>query len=88
MLGTVGENEHRAVSFCTKEGRGTRNIPVGTLSGVHYVKTPEYVQITGAGNFTFINVPRGDDGGELDNRGATGTGNPGKFCLAILHTLS
>lgn len=54
-------------------------MPNGTLKGVHFVKTPEYVQVTGVGNFTKINVPKGDEGGELDNRGADGM-----FCLRLL----
>ncbi len=52
-------------------------IPDQTLKGVHFVKTPEYVQVTGVGDFTKINIPQGDAGGELDNRGADGKGNPG-----------
>ena len=45
-------------------------MPNGTLKGVHFVKTPDYVQITGVGDFTKINVRKGDEGGELDDRGA------------------
>jgi hypothetical protein len=37
------------------------------LKGVHFVKTSEYVQVTGVGDFTKINIPKGDSGGELDN---------------------
>jgi hypothetical protein len=36
------------------------------------VKTPDYVQVTGVGNFTKINIQKRDAGGELDNRGADG----------------
>jgi hypothetical protein len=72
----VSDTERKAVAYCTKSGRGTRVIPDTTLQGVHFVKTPEYVQITGAGDFTKINIPAGDAGGELDNRGADGKGNP------------
>lgn len=39
---------------------------------MHFVKTHNYVQVTGVGNFTKINVRAGDAGGELDNRGADG----------------
>ena len=39
-------------------------------SGEHYVKVQSdkvsYVQVTGNGDFTKINIPAGDDGGELD----------------------
>jgi len=73
---TIGDTEHEAVAWCTKSGRGTRTIPNGTLKGVHFVKTPDYVQITGVGDFTKMNIQKGDSGGELDNRGADGRGNP------------
>ncbi|KAG5643085.1 hypothetical protein DXG03_001580 [Asterophora parasitica] len=73
---TIGDTEHEAVSWCTKSGRGTRTIPNGALKGVHFVKTPNYVQVTGVGDFTKLNILKGDAGGELDNRGADGRGNP------------
>ena len=75
-MSTVGDTEHSAIAYCTG-GRGARPIPDGTLKGVHFVKTSKYVQVTGAGNFTNINIQAGDYGGEIDNRGADGTGNPG-----------
>jgi hypothetical protein len=31
------------------------------------------VQVTGVGDFTKMNIRKGDAGGELDNRGADGT---------------
>jgi hypothetical protein len=34
------------------------------------------VQITGYGDLTKLNVPAGDEGGELDPHGAFGAGNP------------
>ncbi|KAJ3549863.1 hypothetical protein NMY22_g728 [Coprinellus aureogranulatus] len=74
--GSIGDTEREAVAYCTKSGRGARTIPNGSLHGVHFVRTPEYVQITGVGDFTSMNIPRGDAGGELDNRGADGKGNP------------
>ncbi|KAF8071514.1 carbohydrate-binding module family 13 protein [Lyophyllum atratum] len=73
---TIGDTEHEAVSWCTKSGRGTRTIPNGALKGVHFVRTPNYVQVTGVGDFTKLNIRKGDAGGELDNRGADGRGNP------------
>lgn len=73
---TIGDTERETIAFCTKSGRGARVIPNGALTGVHFVKTPDYVQVTGVGDFTKINVRKGDAGGELDNRGADGNGNP------------
>ncbi|KAF9459020.1 macrofage activating glycoprotein [Collybia nuda] len=72
----IGDIEREAIAWCTKSGRGSRTIPDGTFSGVHFVKTHNYVQVTGKGNFTRVNIRAGDDGGELDNRGADGKGNP------------
>ena len=40
------------------------------------VETPDYIQITGVGQFTNVNIAAGDLGGELDPHGATGNGNP------------
>ena len=59
--GTIGDTEGIEVAWCTRSGRGTRTIPDGTLEGVHFVKTPDYVQITGVGDFTKINIPQGDE---------------------------
>lgn len=73
---TIGATERIEVAWCTKAGRGTRTIPNGSLKGVHFKKTPHYVQVTGVGNFTSINIKKGDSGGELDPHGADGLGNP------------
>ncbi|KAL0569265.1 hypothetical protein V5O48_012708 [Marasmius crinis-equi] len=72
----IGDSEREEVAWCTKEDRGTRTIPNGTLKGVHFVKTPDYVQVTGTGDFTKINIKANDEGGELDPHGADGNGNP------------
>ncbi|KAF8155348.1 carbohydrate-binding module family 13 protein [Mycena galopus ATCC 62051] len=68
-VGTIGDTERDEVAWCTKAGRGTRTIPNGALKGVHFVKTPDYVQVTGVGDFTKINVAK-------DPHGADGNGNP------------
>ena len=62
---TIGDTEEEEVAWCTKSGRGSRTIPDGTLQGVHFVKTPDYVQVTGVGDLTKINLPSGDAGGEV-----------------------
>ncbi|GAA5987022.1 hypothetical protein JCM5350_002818 [Sporobolomyces pararoseus] len=73
---TIGDSERYEVAWCTKAGHGTRLIPEGTLTGVHFTWAEKYVQITGTGKFTKMNIPAGDDGGELDPHGADGNGNP------------
>jgi len=73
---SVGDTEQYEVSWCLKPGYGTRLIPDGTIKGAHFVQTPDYVQVTGWGDFTKMNIPRNDAGGELDPHGADGMGNP------------
>ena len=51
-------------------------MPNGTIKGAHFVQTPDFVQITGTGDLTKLNIPKGDEGGELDPHGADGNGNP------------
>jgi len=72
----IGNTERIEVSWCMKDGYGTRLIPDGTITGAHFVKTPDYVQVTGVGDLTKMNIPSGDGGGELDPHGADGNGNP------------
>ncbi|KAL4245453.1 macrophage activating glycoprotein [Abortiporus biennis] len=72
----IGNTERIEVAWCMKSGYGTRLIPDGTMQGAHFIQTPDYVQITGIGDLTKLNVPKGDAGGELDPHGADGNGNP------------
>lgn len=72
----IGEAERDVVSYCSKDGYGTRLIPPNTFTTFHYVRTPRYVQITGLGDFTKVNVPPRDEGGEMDPSGPDGAGNP------------
>lgn len=67
---SVGVVEGEMVAWCTKPGRGTRVIPAGTLQGVQFMKTPDYVQVVGFIYQTKINLAAGDDGGEMDPHGA------------------
>lgn len=73
---TIGDTERVEVSWCLRDGYGTRLIADGTITGAHFVQTPDYIQITGVGDLTKLNIPAGDNGGELDPHGADGNGNP------------
>lgn len=46
----VGNEERVMVAWCTKGNHGTRVIPDGALTGVHFVKTQDYIQVTGIGD--------------------------------------
>ncbi|KAI0073154.1 hypothetical protein K474DRAFT_1666946 [Panus rudis PR-1116 ss-1] len=73
---TIGDTEGEEVAWCTKPGRGTRLIPAGALTGVQFLKTPGYLQVTGFINQELINLKPDDFGGELDPHGADLRGNP------------
>ncbi|KAF8499928.1 hypothetical protein JB92DRAFT_2980797 [Gautieria morchelliformis] len=72
----IADTEGELVAWCTKPGRGTRIIPSGALTGVQFMQTPDYLQVTGRINQTLINIAAGDSGGEEDPHGADGRGNP------------
>ena len=73
----IGNTERIEVAWCLRPGYGTRLIPDGAITGAHFVQTPDYVQVTGIGDLTMINIPQGDEGGELDPHGADGNGESG-----------
>ncbi|CAE6507490.1 unnamed protein product [Rhizoctonia solani] len=72
----VGNTEGEAVAWCTKPGRGTRLIPAGALTGVQFMKTPDYVQVVGFIDQANVNMQFDDGGGEMDPHGADQRGNP------------
>lgn len=67
---TVGEIEGEMIAWCTKPGHGTRLIPDGTLTGVQFLTTPDYIQAVGFMDQTKIDMADGDFGGEMDPHGA------------------
>ncbi|EAU82926.1 macrofage activating glycoprotein [Coprinopsis cinerea okayama7 len=73
---TVGAVEGKMVAWCTKPGHGTRLIPAGALTGVQWMRTPDYIQVVGFLDQTKINVLPDDDGGEMDPHGEDQRGNP------------
>ncbi|KIM23300.1 hypothetical protein M408DRAFT_332401 [Serendipita vermifera MAFF 305830] len=74
--GLIGNVEGEVVAWCTKPGRGTRVIPAGAITGLTFVKTPDYVQVTGLIHQTYLDIEVWDAGGELDPHGSDQRGNP------------
>ncbi|KAG8916283.1 hypothetical protein FRC02_004075 [Tulasnella sp. 418] len=72
----VGNTEGEAVAWCTKPGHGTRVIPSGAITGVQFMRTPDYVQVTGFIKQDLVNMQADDGGGEMDPHGADQRGNP------------
>ncbi|KAG5638068.1 hypothetical protein H0H81_002036 [Sphagnurus paluster] len=75
-MANISDSETFEVAWCTQPRNNARVIPDGTLTGVSFLKTSAYVQVYGYGDFTKLNIPYGDEGGELDPHGAYGSGNP------------
>ncbi|KAF8057519.1 hypothetical protein FPV67DRAFT_1724324 [Lyophyllum atratum] len=75
-MANISDSETFEVAWCTQQRNNARVIPDGTLTGVSFLKTDAYVQVYGFGDFTKLNIPFGDYGGELDPHGAYGDGNP------------
>ncbi|KAF8328095.1 uncharacterized protein EI90DRAFT_3155848 [Cantharellus anzutake] len=73
---SIGNTERIEVAWCLRSGYGTRLIPPGAITGAHFIQTSNYLQVTGVGDLTKLNIPAGDTGGELDPHGADGLGNP------------
>ncbi|WVQ84909.1 hypothetical protein IAT38_007072 [Cryptococcus sp. DSM 104549] len=55
----ISETNRDVVSWCTSGDHGNRLIPDGTLHGVTYVKADNWVQVSGTGDFTNINIASG-----------------------------
>lgn len=72
----VGAFERESMAYCSQGKWGTRLIPDGTIKSLHFVQTPDYVQVTGSADFTSIGMVQGDTGGELDPHGADDLENP------------
>ncbi|KIM43617.1 hypothetical protein M413DRAFT_443541 [Hebeloma cylindrosporum] len=64
------------VAWCTRSGYGTRLIPDGALTGLQFLKTPDYIQINGFLDQTKVNIYTGELGGQLDPHAVDGRGNP------------
>ena len=76
---TVGEIEGEMIAWCTRPGHGTRVMPDGTITGVQFTKSPDYVEVVGFMDQTKINMIAGDAGGEMDPHGADLVG--GVYCF-------
>jgi hypothetical protein len=72
----IGNTEASSVAWCTKPGHGARTIPNGAVTGVQFIQTPAYLQVTGHIKQAAIDLKDGDEGGEMDPHGADEQGNP------------
>ncbi|GAA5900711.1 hypothetical protein JCM5296_004875 [Sporobolomyces johnsonii] len=75
-LMTIGDAEAATVAYCTKNTHGTRIIPGGAITGIQFMRTKAYIQITGYIDQTTLGLTKNDTGGELDPHGADLLGNP------------
>jgi len=73
---SIGNAEGEVVAYCTKPTHGSRVMPAGTLTGVQFIRTPSYVEVTGFITEANLNIEGADGGGELDSGGQDQRGNP------------
>ncbi|KAH9484616.1 hypothetical protein JR316_0004098 [Psilocybe cubensis] len=75
--GEIGNVEARVVAYCTKPYHGTRLIPPDAITGLQWVKTSAYIQVTGFIKNSGLGLDDNPgNGGELDPHGADLQGNP------------
>jgi len=74
--GLIGNVEAKVVAYCTKPTHGTRVIAPGSITGLQWMKTPGYIQVTGFIKNSGLSLDPTDEGGELDPHGADLQGNP------------
>ncbi|GAA5991414.1 hypothetical protein JCM5350_006917 [Sporobolomyces pararoseus] len=75
-LSTIGDSEAATVAYCVQDTHGARSIPAGAITGLQYMKTKAYIQISGYIDQTVLGMTKDDSGGELDPHGADLLGNP------------
>ncbi|GAA5940675.1 uncharacterized protein JCM15063_006321 [Sporobolomyces koalae] len=75
-LSTIGDSEAATVAYCVKDTHGARPIPAGAITGLQFMRTKAYIQITGYIDQTVLGMTKDDTGGELDPHGADLLGNP------------
>ncbi|KAI9280084.1 hypothetical protein BY458DRAFT_501322 [Sporodiniella umbellata] len=71
----ISDTEYNANAFCmgsTPKATGAEKIPTGFIQSAHYVKTDNYVQITGQIDPSKANLISTDDGGQYDIRAPMG----------------
>ena len=72
----MADEEEELVAYCTTATHGSRVITPGALTGVQFIKTPDYVEVVGYIDQTALNLQSNDSGGEEDPHGADERGNP------------
>lgn len=65
-----------AVAYCFNPFNETRPFPDGFIKTAHFLRTPNFIQVTGTYDRTKMNLSPNDCGGEYDNHGAENVGNP------------
>ncbi|PPQ92149.1 hypothetical protein CVT25_008774 [Psilocybe cyanescens] len=75
--GQIGSVEAKVVAYCTKPYHGTRLIPPDAITGLQWIRTSAYIQVTGFIKNSGIGLDNTTgNGGELDPHGADLQGNP------------
>ncbi|KAK0243545.1 hypothetical protein EDD85DRAFT_762245, partial [Armillaria nabsnona] len=76
-----GTTQRTDVSWCFRSRHATRVIPEGTIKGTHFMQKPDFVQVTGIGDFIKLNIHNDNADGELDPNGPDLARNPLKYFI-------
>ncbi|KAH8928934.1 hypothetical protein BT69DRAFT_1236513 [Atractiella rhizophila] len=68
--------EADAVAYCFNPYNETRPFPDGFITRAHFRRAADYVQVSGTYDWARMNLNPYDCGGEYDNHGPDGVGNP------------
>ncbi|KAI5480370.1 hypothetical protein MNV49_000945 [Pseudohyphozyma bogoriensis] len=66
--GVIGNVEAAVVAYCSRSGHGSRIFPPGTITGIQFMRTSQYIQITGVLNQTGLNLDPSDSGVDVPHR--------------------
>ncbi|KAG1443716.1 hypothetical protein G6F56_010571 [Rhizopus delemar] len=81
----VGGTENDGIPMCTSTSLGDQQFPTGFIKSSHYVKTTNYVQVTGTIDRSKYGLSSSDGGGQYDNKDIDGvTCNGYKYFVNLI----
>ncbi|CAO3692693.1 unnamed protein product [Rhizopus stolonifer] len=81
----VGGTENDGIPMCTNTKLGGKKFPTGFIKSSHYLKTANYVQVTGTINRNKYGLSSSDGGGQYDNKDIDGvTCNGYKYFVNLI----
>ncbi|KAI9277567.1 hypothetical protein BY458DRAFT_453138 [Sporodiniella umbellata] len=81
----VGGTEENGIPMCTSSNLGGKQFPSGFIKSSHYLKSSNYVQVTGTIDRSKYKLSSSDGGGQYDNKDISGvTCNGYKYFVNLI----